>query len=106
MGELSAAAATELHGAANSMGAFNLVDVKGVVSAEGHGKAVSVRRDTGSTAFSLLSDSLVRGSRPNSLHHPTHACAHSRLDKCGVGSGTPSLSSSCSQNILEHVRAG
>ena len=39
------------------------------------------------TAFSLPFDSLIRGSDPNSLHHPIQACAHSRLDSCGVGSG-------------------
>ena len=43
--------------------------------------------DTGSTAFRKLHDSLIRDCRPNSLHHPIHACAHSRLDNCGVGSG-------------------
>ena len=42
------------------LGAFNLIDVKGIVSAEGHGKAASVKGDTGSTAFSLLHDSLIR----------------------------------------------
>ena len=26
------------------------------------------------------------GSDPSSLHHDIHACAHSRLDNCGVGS--------------------
>ena len=82
LGELSAVAATELHGAAN------LDDFWGIVlSAKGHGNAASVRGDTGSTAFSMLHDSLIRDSRHNSLHHPIHACAHSRLDNCGVGSG-------------------
>ena len=45
------------------------------------------RGDNGSTAFSLLHHSPIRDCRPNSLHHPIHACAHSRLDKCGVSSG-------------------
>ena len=31
--------------------------------------------------------SLIRGCRPNSFFHPIHACAHSRLDQCGFGSG-------------------
>ena len=51
------------------------------------GSAAIVQGDTGSTAFSVLHDSLIRDCRPNSLHHPIHACAHSRLDSCGVGSG-------------------
>ena len=41
---------------------------------------------TGSTAFRFPCDSSIRGSHLNSLHHPIHACAHSRLDSCGVGS--------------------
>ena len=55
--------------------------------AEGHGVAASVQEDTGSTSFSLPCDSSIRGSPLNSLHHPIHACAHSRLDSFGVGSG-------------------
>ena len=43
-----------------------------------------------STAFGVFHDSLIRDRRPNSLHHPIHACAHSRLDGCGVGSGVGS----------------
>ena len=34
-----AAAANDLHDAANSMGAFSLLEVRGIVSAEGHGEA-------------------------------------------------------------------
>ena len=57
------------------------------MSAEGHGEAASVWEDTGSTSFSLPSDSFIRGSRSNSLHHPIHARAHSRLASDCVGSG-------------------
>ena len=51
------------------------------------GPATIVQWDTGSIAFSLPFYSSVRGSHSNSLHHLIHACAHSRLDNCGVGSG-------------------
>ena len=39
--------------------------------------------DTGSTVFSFMHHSLIRGCRPNTLYHPIHACAHSRLDQWG-----------------------
>ena len=42
--------------------------------------------DTGSIAFSC-GDLVIHDSLANSLHHPIHACAHSRLDGCGEGSG-------------------
>ena len=54
---------------------------------EGHGEATSVQGDTGNTAFSNLHHSKIRGCKHNSSHHPIHACAHSRLDLSGVGSG-------------------
>ena len=75
LGELSAVAAA------------NTIDSRGFESAKGHGNVASVQGDTGSTAFRKLHDSLIRDCRPNSLHHPIHACAHSRLDNYGVGSG-------------------
>ena len=79
MEELSAAAATELHGAANSMGAFNLIDVKGIVPAEGHGKAALL--SVYSVIHSFVALVLIHCTIP------IHACAHPRLDNCGVGSG-------------------
>ena len=54
---------------------------------EDHGVAASVKGDTGSVAFCLPFDSPTRGSDSNSSHHPIHACAHSRLDLCGVRFG-------------------
>ena len=54
--------------------------------AKGHGEATSVQWDTGSIAFSLPLDSLIRGSSCDSLHcHPIHACAHSCLASEFVG---------------------
>ena len=60
-------------------GSFRLHDF------EGHGEAASVLGDTGS-AFSL--SNWIHDSFANSLHHTIHACAHSRLDRCGVGVGS------------------
>ena len=71
-----AAAATDLHDAANSTGAFSLIDVNGIVFVEGDGEAATVQVDTCSTALSLPSGSLIRGSRSNSQHHPI-LCAFS-----------------------------
>ena len=50
---------------------------------------VSRRTLQSSTALgSNLHYSTIRGClKHNSSHHPIHACAHSRLDLCGVGSG-------------------
>ena len=84
-------AATDLKDATNSQGMGNNTLTSAfsdeVSNAKGHGEATSVQGSTGSTAFSLMHHSLIRGCRPDSLHHPIHACAHSRLDLCGVGSG-------------------
>ena len=66
--------------------AFREFDIDEVSKAKGHGEATSVQGSTGSTAFSLMHHSLIRGCRPNSFYHPIHACVHSRLDQCGVGS--------------------
>ena len=73
-----------LHDSSNSLGmdadaflagAFRLHDF------EGHSHAAGVLGDTGS-AFSTIC--LIRDSCNNSFH-PIHACAHSCLDRCGVG---------------------
>ena len=83
-----AVAATDLHDATNSKGAFREIEVEGILPAEGHGEATSVRGDSGSTAFSLPMDSLIRGSPSDSLHyHPIHACARSCLASDFVGLG-------------------
>ena len=63
--------------------------------AEDHGFAASVQGDTGSAASSSLFD-IIRASGINSSHHPIHACAHSRLDLCGVGSGVGVGPGACS----------
>ena len=76
-----------MSGTLSAVAAANSIDFRCRESAKGHGNAASVQGDTGSTAFSILHDSLIRDCRPNSLHHPIHVCAHSRLDGCGVGSG-------------------
>ena len=55
----------------SAAGAANSFDFKGEESAKSHG----------------MQYSLIRGCQHNSSHHPIHACAHSRLDLCGVGSG-------------------
>ena len=39
----------------------------------GHGGAASVRGDTGSIAFSICGDLVIRDSLDNSLHHPIRA---------------------------------
>ena len=82
-----AAAASDLHDTVNSRCVFSWIKIKGTVHAEGHGVASSVQRDTGSTALSLPCDSSIRGPHLDSLHHPIHACAHSRLDNNNVSSG-------------------
>ena len=82
-----AAAESDLHGTLNSRGVLSSIGVGCAVHAEDHGSAASVQGDTGSATFSLPLDSSIRGSDSNSSHHPIHACAHSRLDSCGVGSG-------------------
>ena len=90
-----ACAATDLKDATNSKGmgnntfasAFREFDIDEVSIAKDHGEATSAQGSTHSTAFSLMNRSLIRGCRPNSFYHPIHACAHSRLDGCGVGSG-------------------
>ena len=71
---------SELHGETNLSDAFWLLDFGG------HGGAASVRGDTGSIAFSIFGDVVIRDSLVISLLHPIHACAHSRLDGCGEGS--------------------
>ena len=73
-------------GADASVGAFRLHDD------EGRGFAASVLGDTG-RAFSC-SDRLIRGSCSNS-YHPIHACAHSCLDRCGVGVGVCGVGVAC-----------
>ena len=90
-----ACAATDSLDATNSKGmgnntfasAFREFDIDEVSNSKNHREVTSVQGDTGSTAFSLMHHSPIRDCRPNSLHHPIHACAHSRLEKCGVGSG-------------------
>ena len=80
-----AAGESDLHGTFNSRGVFISIVSWSFVHVEDHGGAASVQVDTGSVAFSLLFDSRIRGSDSNSSYHPIHACAHSRLDLCGVG---------------------
>ena len=74
----------------NGRSLFAATDFQDAPNSQGigdHGVATSVQGDTGSTAFSHLHHSTIRGCKHNSSHHPIHACAHSRLDLCGVGSG-------------------
>ena len=71
----------------SAAGAANSFDFKGEESAKSHGVSRSVQGDTGSNGFSFMQHSLMRGCQHNSSQHPIHACAHSRLDLCGVGSG-------------------
>ena len=80
-------AATDLLAAMFFDGAFRLHEF------EGHGRAASVLGDTGS-AFSR-SHWLIHDSFANSLHHPIHACAHSRLDRSGVGFGVCGVGVAC-----------
>ena len=82
-----AAVESNLHGTFNSRCVFSSIVSGSVVHVEDHGGAASVQGDTGSVAFSLPFDSPIRGSDSDSFHHPIHACAHSRLEKCGVGVG-------------------
>ena len=82
-----AAVETDLHGTYNSRGVFSSIAIGCILHAEDHGGAASVQGDTGSAASSLFFDLLIRDSESNSSHHPIHACAHSGLDLCGVGSG-------------------
>ena len=74
----------DLHGEMNLSGVFRLHDFGG------HGGAASVRGDRGHCGDLVIHDSLA-----NSLHHPIHACAHSRLDGCGEGSGVCDGSIAC-----------
>ena len=76
-------------------GAANSLDFKGEESAKSHGETTSVQGDTGSIAFSAMQHSLIRGCHHNSFHHPIHACAHSRLDRCGVGVGVSGVGVAC-----------
>ena len=46
-------------------------------------------------AFSAMQHSLIRGCHHNSFHHPIHACAHSRLDRGGVGVGVCGVGVAC-----------
>ena len=91
----SGAAATDLPAAMFFDGPFRLHDF------EGHGRAASVLGDTGS-AFSR-SNWLIHDSFANSLHHPIHACAHSRLDRCGVGFGVCGVGSCMSTFVVSVV---
>ena len=86
---------TDLHGTYNSKGVFSSIAIGGILHAEDHGCAASVQGETGSVASSLLFH-IIRDSESNSSHHPFHACAHSRLDLCGVGSGVGVGSGACS----------
>ena len=94
LGDNSGCAAVEsdLHGTFNSRSVFSSNVSGSIVHVEDHGGAASVQGDTGSVASSLPFDSPIRGSDSNSSHHPIHACAHSRLDLCGVGVGLGSCS--------------
>ena len=83
----SGAAATDLLAAMFFDGPFRLNDFKG------HGRAASVLGDAGS-AFSR-SNWLIHDSFANSLHHFIHACAHSHLDRCGVGFGVCGVGVAC-----------
>ena len=71
----------------SAVGAANSFDLTGEESAKGHWETTSVQGDTGSSAFSSMQHTLIRGCQHNSFHHPIHACAHYRLDLRGVGSG-------------------
>ena len=91
-----AAVESDLHGTFNSRGDFSSIVSRSTVHVEDHGGAASVQRDTGSVAFILPFDSPIRGPDSNSSYHPIHACAHSRLDLCGVGFGVGVGLDSCS----------
>ena len=75
----SAFAATDFQDAPNSQGIGDntLASAFREFGFKGHGEATSVQGDTGSTAFSDLHHSIIRGCQHNSSHHPIHACAHS-----------------------------
>ena len=101
MDGIAGVAATDLPAAMFFDGSFRLHDF------EGHGRAASVLVDTGSP-FSR-SYLLIHDSFANSLLHPIHACAHSRLDRCrervgvcGVGVACP-LSSLCVSRVDDDV---
>ena len=78
-----AAAEFDLHGTLNSRGVFSSIKIGSIVHAEDHTEVLPVSKGT----LVALLDSSIRGSDSDSSHHPIHACAHSRLDSCGVGSG-------------------
>ena len=67
----------------SAAGAANSFDFKGEESAKSHGDNYQCPGMTsGSIAFSSMH--VLFNSGWNSCHHPIHACAHSRLDLCGV----------------------
>ena len=92
--EEPAGAATDLLDALNSECIEELSGPATIVLGD-NGGCAAVESDLHGTFYSrdvfssIVSGSMVpiRGFDSNSSHHPIHACAHSRLDLCGVGSG-------------------